>query len=361
MFINTWERYFYRELAKSTGLFLFIFYGLYVLIDYSSHLSGMHYHHSKLKIGELLIHYGCEFSARADILLPFGLLIGTIKTLTKLNAQSELVSLLAGGHSLRRLLLPYVATALFGVVLLYANNEFILPKALHRLNRLDEKYADQRHRSKEELRALHLQLEDGSLLIYVTFNPISKNFHEAYWLASPEELWRMDELDPFATPPLGRLVDHFNRQESELTYQASYEEKTFPKMHFDHENLRASLTTPDQFSLSELLAEAPQEKAGNKSEKGARLLTALNRKLALPWLALLAVIGPAPFCLRFSRHSHTFSIFAGGIFGLVAIYLILDAATVLGERQVVAPGIAIFAPMGFFISLFLYRFIRIRT
>jgi len=43
-----------------------------------------------------------------------------------------------------------------------------------------------------------------------------------------------------------------------------------------------------------------------QSEKEARSLSALHRKLATPWLCLLAVLAPAPFCMRFRDNSPLF-------------------------------------------------------
>lgn len=358
--IKIWEKYFYKELLKTTCLFLLIFYCLYALIDYSSHLSGTHYHHSKLSFYELLIHYGWEFSSRAEILLPFGLLIATVKTLTQLNSRRELVALLAGGYSLYRLLIPYLFVALFGVMLLYANNEWLVPKSVSQLNYLSEKHAHQKRKINQQLKANHLKLQDGSLLIYGVFNPASNKFHDVYWISS-QEIWHINELNPFASPPTGTGIDCFDRKNACLTYQTSHQEKEIASMKFNNQHLHATLRTPDQLSFSELFIETSTGDEESQSEKGARRLTALYRKLTLPWLAFLAVIGPAPFCLRFSRNSYVFFIFAGAIFGLVTIYLILNAATVLSERQIINPKTAFLGPMSAFMAVFLYRFIRMRT
>lgn len=359
--MKIWERYFLGQLLKNAGMFLLIFYGLYVLIDYASHLSGVNYHHSKLGIKELIVHYSSEFSERADILIPFALLIGTIQTLTQLNTHSELVALLAGGFSLHRLFLPFLATGLGAVLLLYINNEAILPKALKNISHLDTKYAKQKSKASGDTVANHIRLEDGSLLIYREFDPESKLFTEVYYIPSLDEVWRIEVLDPFSKPPKGFSVDHFTSEQGTLHYKNSAATVLFPKLHFDEKKLSENLALPRELPLSTLIQEAPDESTALANEKAAKSLTALYQKLALPWLALLAVIGPAPFCLRFSRQLPTFMIFTLGIFGLVGIYLVMDAAILLGERQVISPSQAIFGPMGFFFSIFLYRYIRIRT
>lgn len=351
-----WERYFYRQLFKSAALFLLIFYGLYVLIDYSSHLSGVHYHHSKLKIKEFIIHYLSEFSGRADILIPFALLIGTIHTLCQLNVHSELVALLASGISLHRLLRPFLMIGFGGVLFLYVNNELILPKALKNISHLGTKYAQKKAKSLGQLKANTLQLKNGGVMVYREFDPVSRQFFEVYYLPSLSDIWRIEVLDQ----QKGSLCDHFKAEKGILTYQNSYASFSFPELLIDEKQLSETIAQNLELPLSTLIQEAPKESLALENEKAARNLTALYQKLALPWLALIAIIGPAPNLLRFSRQLPIFFIFALGIFGLVAIYLIMDAAILLGERQVLSPSIAIFGPMGFFISFFLYRYLRIQ-
>lgn len=358
--ITTWEKYFYRELFKSIFLFLLIFYGLYCLIDYASHLSGAHYHHSKLGVGELIVHYLCEFSARAEILIPFALLIGTIHTLCKLNVHSELVALLAGGFSVHRLMRPYIILGLLGVSLLYLNNEFFLPPAMKRLSRLDEKYLHQKKALNKD-RAHHLTLLDGTHLIYGDFDASQERLLDVYWIPSFEQVWHMAELDPFKESPMGYTVDHFKKEKGVFAHASSTAQEKFSSMRFNKKTLSETLLSPDHVPLSKLIAEAPKESAALENEKSASALTALYRKLTLPWLALLAILGPAPFCMRFSRQLPVFLLFTTGIFALVAFYLLIDATTVLGERQLISPALAIFVPSSFFAALFLYRFMKMRT
>lgn len=359
---NTWERYFYRELLKSFALFLMLFYVLYIVVDYASHLSGAHYHHSRLHIGEFLLHYLCEFSVRAEILVPFGLLIATVHTLCRYNVNTELVALLAGGYSLHRLMRPYLVVGLLGVAALYINNEFFLPHAAKKLSSLDEKYASQKNKQLQSISARHLHLSDGSLLLYRDFDSSSQQFNNAIWIPETGEIWKMRTLDPFLTVPVGTFVDHFKRgANGSMDYIESSAKFAFEKMSFNRQKLSETIAPAEELAISTLIKATPELSASDENEKAARSLTALFRKLALPWLALIAIIGPAPFCIRFSRNQSIFLIFTGAIFGLVAIYLVIDSTTVLGERQLISPAMAIFAPFSFFISLFLYRYARMRT
>lgn len=122
-----WERYFLKELSKVFLLILFGFYFLYVLIDYAFHTST-YTHLSFLKI---LLVYVYHLSKRALVLLPFALLMATIKVITTSNQQKEIIALLAGGISKRRLLRPFLLFALLCVSLLYFNEQFFHPFAVN--------------------------------------------------------------------------------------------------------------------------------------------------------------------------------------------------------------------------------------
>lgn len=166
---------------------------------------------------------------------------------------------------------------------------------------------------------------------------------------------------PFENPPKGLSVDHLTPSNGVLNWKNSYLSYSFPNLFFNEIKLAETLSIPKGKPLSELALKVPKLSDAFENEKAARHLTALYQKIALPWLALIAVIGTAPFCIRFSRTLPVFLIFSSGIFGLVAIYMIMNAAIILGERQVVSPLLAIFAPMGAFLMIFVTRYVRMRT
>lgn len=340
-------RYFYGSLLRSAFMTLVLFYGLYSLIDYSSHLSGAHYPHSKFSLGSMILHYLCELSLRADIFIPFSLLIGTLFSLTRMNTHSELVAFQAGGFSLRKLLAPYLYVGFGAVLLLYANEEWGIPAAAKREEKIRFESFHKKMKNMTFLQARSMHLEDKSLVIYKEFNPSSQTLHEVFWIPSIDNIWRIQILDPFSNPPQGFFVDHFARNANgQLAAALSTPTLPFPWLKFNKEMLKASLKVPENEPLSELLVNTPAQSSEEESEKTARKLTALYRKLALPWWALLAILGPAPFCVRYSRHSSYFTLFACWLFLFLASYLVIDALTVLGERQLISPELAIGCPTG---------------
>lgn len=364
MFLNKiWERYFLWEVCKSTLFFLFCFYGLYVLIDYASHSASFHRHHIKFQWLEVALYYFCEFAKRVEVLLPFALLIATIRTLSALNVHNELIALMSSGISMRTLMRPFVFLGLFCTFLMYLNIEIILPIAMKELKLIDDRRELQKAKHRQKAAAQHLSLEDESTVIFQRYDSSQNFFFDAYWIRSIDDVYRIKYLYPNNLTedriPTGKFVDHLVRDaQGQLVVMETLDTKAFPNMRFNDQILLETITSPEEESLSELWNKLPEAKP-ILNEKESRILSAFYQKLAMPWLCLLAIMGAAPFCVRITRNLPIFFIYAGSIFGLVAVYLILDAAVLLGERQALAPFWAIwpvFALIAFPLS---WRFVRV--
>lgn len=360
MMIKIWERYFLKTAARSFFLFIIGFYGLYVLIDYSSHASSFHYNHIRFQWSELITYYACEFIERMDVLIPFAILIATIRTLSNLNIHNELVALLACGVKLKRLMLPFVLSGLLFTGLMYLNNELLLPTALREIKHIDNTHKGQKNKTNQNPSVQHVALEDQTTLIFQSYDSLKQSFFDAYWIPTINEVYRIKYLYPYAEIPHGRFVDHMMRnKQGELVVIESFEEKNFPRMQFNKQTLLETITSPDEQSITSLWEKLP-ERGKIQSEKESQIATNFYYKLVMPWFCLLAVVGPIPFCVRFTRTLPIFFIYASSIFGLVACYLLMDAALVLGERQVLPPLLVICVPFLLFFGIFSFRFLSLR-
>lgn len=354
--LKIWQRYFLKQWFTMFFLFMFCFYGLYILIDYASHTGTFHHQSIKLTWSALAYYYGAEFVKRLDILLPFGLLIATVKTLCMLNVRHELVALLASGISLQRLLRPFFMVGLLAVAVVYLNSQFLLPFALGELKRFNTKQALKHSASSRYPEVHQLTLEDGTSLLFHHYDGDTKQFFDAYWIRSVDEIYRMKILDPHSKYPTGQHVDFIKRNsDGQLRVAESFASKDLDTMRFSKQGLTETITPPEELSISELWKKLPSS-YDNLTEKESQKLTIFFRKLIMPWLCLLAVIGPASLCVRFTRRLPVFFIYAGSIFSLVAVYLVMNAATVLGERQVLEPVVAMWPPFILFAGICLWRY-----
>jgi lipopolysaccharide export system permease protein len=358
MFMAIWERYFLRKFIRMFFLFLFCFYGLYVLIDYASHTSTLAHHQIQIPWSEIARYYLFVFASRAEILLPLALLIALVQTVCTLNSHQELVAFMASGFKLKLLMRPFLAMGLLCVGLMYANEQFLLPEALRKLRRMEDSTKHQKSRHAPRLAVRHVVLEDGSLLIFQDYDTAKERFFDAYWIQSIDQIYRMKYLSPTSSAPVGFFVDHLVRQPNgELLQEASYRELTFPAMQFNPELLQSTILDPEILSISDLTTQV-LEVSSDLNEKESKILTAFYWKLVLPWLCLLAIIGPAPYCVRFSRQLPIFLIYVFSLFGLIAFFMFMDAAQVVAKRQVLSPFWAICGPFITVFGYFGWRFVK---
>lgn len=357
-----WERYFLREMTKMFILFLFGFYALYVLIDYSNHSSSFQHYHFSFK--DIVLYYAYEFVARMDLLVPFAILIAFIKTICACNANNELVALLASGIPLKRLLAPFVAFGIFCTFLIYVNTEVLQPLAVKQHSRLEESRAKKKQKKFKHALIQQIPLKDNSSIIFQTYDSDLDRFFDVYWVRSIDDIYRIKYLYPHTSIPTGsiptgKFTEHLQRNsEGNLIIADTELEKEFPDMVFDKKTLLETVSLPSEMALSTLQQKLPQS-GKIQNEKDAQILTSYYYKLAFPWLCLLAVIAPAPFCTRFSRTLPIFFIYASYIFALVAFYIVMDAAVILGERQVISPAIAIWTPFSITFAFFGWKFAKL--
>lgn len=354
-----WGRYFLTQMLKVFFLFLTCFYGLYVLIDFTSHATHFHHTHQAINWKEVGLYYLGDFSKRMEVLIPFALLISTIKVLCSLNIHHELVALMASGIPLRALLRPFILVAIVSVGLLYANTEWLVPKAMNALKHIEETHQRQRRQALKLPSIQHLILEDDSTLLFQHYDSLRQLFFNVYWIRSIDEVIHMETLDPYAEVPIGFDLDGFKRnKKGHLERVETYSTRILPSLRFNKERLMETLTPAEELPLATLWDKHPHGVSA-KSEKEAQIMTVFYYKMALPWLALLAVLAPAPFCVTQTRQLPVFLIYAFAIFGLVAFYLLIDAALLLGKRQLLPPYVAIGGPVLLIFGLVSFRYGRI--
>ncbi len=339
-------------------LFLICFFGLYIIIDFANQSSSLS-QHLHLHWYSIVNYYLFVFSNRAEILIPLSLLIATIYSLTSLNSNHELAAFMAGGYSLHKLLSPIIFFGFFCVIALYANEQYLMPAALKHLQKIDYATKHKKNRYETKLTAKHIRLDNHSLLVFQNFDPSTETFFDAYWIESINSIYRIKILKAGESIPYGEFVDHLERKENgEVLQKEAFDHLEFPKIIFHSDILQSSLIDPEIQSLTKL-AKKMKEISPVPDEKESKILTAFYWKLALPWLCLLAVMIPSPFCVRFSRNIPIFMITVCSLFGLIAFYMFLDAGQVVAKRQVLPPFWAIIIPFFSVFSYFSWRYYKL--
>ncbi len=352
-----WQRYILVEALKIFFLFMGSFYFMYVIIDYSSH--AKYFGRASLNIVDIAQYYFFHFAKRADILVPFALMLANIKVLCSLNLNRELVAFQAGGLRLKKLLRPFLFLSLLGASALYINTEMLAPSSLTYLDDFEEAYFKSKDRTKRKHYVNEVHLQDGSKVIYKSYDFSKEAFMDVFWIRNSDNIYRIQELAPYEDIPEGSFVDHLQRDMSgSFVRSESFRTRAFEEIAFDPESLHAALVPPETQSLSQLWEHLPKKKKRLKDSE-AEILAYFNYKAAMPLVCFLVLLGPAPFCIRFNRQLRVFPIFAISIFALITFFTLMDTALILGESQVLSPRWAIWAPFLLAFAGLGYRYTKV--
>lgn len=329
--MHIWKRYFYKEIVFTFCFLLFCFYALYVSLDLMAHIKDLRTGNTAFSTWAL--YYICTFFRRLDILLPFTVLIGSIRILLKLRARNELVALLASGIPLQTLLRPFLLTACSAAMLLYINYEFILPKALPQASFIQESHFGKRSLMEQATPLREIMLKDSSKMIYRTYNPQLKQFQDVFWIASVDTIYHMKNLTCEDATPTGTMIDVIKRDKNGfLQKTASFDQLLLSDMQFDEESLKDSITPPRDQSLTQLFSQMILY-THSQSDRASEIKGNFYFKLTFPLICLLAFVGAAPYCLHFSRTFSPFMTYLISIGSLFCFFLFLQVIFVLAKSQ----------------------------
>lgn len=354
-----WQRYVLGSLLKGFLFFLFCFFFLYSLIDFSTHSQDF-FIKGSLNFSKLSSFYSYQFIKRLELLLPLSLLISTARTLTTLNASRELVALQASGLSLKKIFRPFFQLAVVCSLLGYCNEEVFIPKWTASFT--ETKHARTKNPLKKTSRKQFtvLCLNDSSKLIYQSFDPEKNVFFDVYWITSFNDIWRMKYLNADPKEPIGQFVDHIVRnKEGLLEKKESFDITHIPSLKWDFQQLNKKQSSIKYQKISQLAKLMWESKDNRSFHLRSEIQTYFFRKLAIPLLPFLILIGVLPFCVRYSRIPPVFMIYGPSLLAFVVFFTLMNAMTIIGENRVIPPFIAVFSPLILSLTLTAKRFYKI--
>jgi lipopolysaccharide export system permease protein len=339
-----WERYVFYELLKVFLFFVFGFYLLYTLIDYSIHAR----HFSKIQDltwVDLITYYFYLFIKRLDLVLPLALLIATNKVLLYLNQKNEMMALLVGGLKKIELLRPFFILASFITVVLFLNFEFTIPSSLNYLENFENKHFKKNISNNFDFPSTYcIPIENGGKLIFSKYLTLTKTFEDVFYIQSQDEIWKIKTLKTSDSYSEGFYVEHLIRDENDLLIKGrSYERLIFPGLIIDLSFRKKAILPFEHRSLSSLYS-LMSSLNPLYLENAFRIQTQFFFKLFMRFISFLVIIACAPFCMTFSRRLPIFMIYAMSIFGVVAFFTVMDTAVILGENHLFLPFLAITTP-----------------
>ncbi len=351
-----WERYFFKEVTKVFILFLFLFFVGYSLLEYSIHMQDFA-KDKNLKVYDVLTYFFYQFIKRATLLIPLGFLVAVIKTLCTANARKELVALQAAGISIKLILRPFFILGALLVVFIGFSTESLLPKSLTYLDEF--RYAHFKHSQYGERKEpIHVfYLNDNSKLIFQHFDQKNELFLDVIWVISIDDIWRMKKLEANPSQPIAHFADHITRTKSGILEKTeSFETHLLNGLTWDKKMARKGFTPLENRAVSALYKLYSQ--SSNPLQQAEALSQVLIKSVQM-LLPLLAVLGVAPYCIRYSRGIPLLFIYAVALFGFLALFTFLNATVILAENNVIHPLLAITGPFACVLLACLFRFKKI--
>lgn len=357
--MKLWERYFLREISKVFFFFLLCLFFLYALLDFSTHMDDF-FKNSRLQLIDMGRFYLDHFLKRADFLFPLALAVSTIKVLSTFNTRREWLVFQVAGISTKRLLLPFFYMATFCLAFNLLNFQLWLPSSLNHMDDFHAAHFKHSHRAKRKELIHLLNLRDNSKLIYQTYDSSKNALFDALWIRNNDDIWRMKYLSADPQNPEAQFVDHLVRgKEGFLEKTESFDAYRFTTLKWHPQMTGKGLIPFENRSVKALLSLASSP--STTPYELPKILTQICFKCAVPFLSIFVIFAIAPFCIRFSRKSTPFILYAASLFGLMAFYMLLDDAVILGENSIVSPYFAIFAPFTILGALSTLIYIRKTT
>jgi len=342
--MKIWQRYFATVFASTTLTILGCIFLLYIVIDAMAHAKGITREFGSF--WNAALYYISTLSKRLYILLPFAVLIATIRCLYRFQQRGEFVALLSSGISKRKILQPFLQVTLCLTAFLFINTQFILPRACRFIERFEQKTS----KLTVDYQPREAMLHDGSKIVYSDYDPKTDILQDLFWIRSTDEIYHFKSLSLETTPPVGKWVDEIRRnEEGALEKVDSYRSLEMRDMDFSEQALKDSLIPAEEQSLLLLLKQTVLY-IHSSSMKATELTSYLMYRLTSPLLTLLVFVAIAPFCLDFKRTS-LMMLYLFSIAGLFCLHIILQTCFILAKSQVISPFFAIVLP---WIALFYY-------
>lgn len=352
-----WKRYFFKEITKMFFFFLGVFFLLYSLLDYSLRMDDF-IHNNTLQIKDIFSIYLNQFLKRAPLLCPLSLLIATIKILTSLNNHREWLVLQLTGLRTRHLLKPFFWAAAFCSIFNWVNLEYLFPSSMQQITELKiAHFKDSKKAQRHELIHL-LTLKDNSKLVYQAYVPEENALFDVLWIRSTDDIWRIKFLNAEPTEPLGRYVDHLQRNSEGLFEKVgSFEKLLLSDLKWHPSMAGLSMIPFEERSISDLYTLLSLSSSITPYEI-PKVISRLTSKITMPLLSFIVVLMIAPYCIQFSRQSHFFLIYVIGIFTLFTLYTLLETAVILGEYGVFNPLLTLLFPFVIPGAFFTWNFLK---
>ncbi len=347
-----WRHFFVRFGLLATALSAIAF-GLFIFVDLLAHIKDVFDPTTNFRTWR--DYYICMLSSRLNVVLPFSLTTAAAILIPRIIRYNELIPLFNAGISLRQIVRPFLAVALFASLFLWGNAEFVLPRTMRRLNKIVDSDFGRTPVHDVPSRLGVVLFDEGSRLFFSQHDPLNRRIDDAFWVRSTDCVLHVEQLFYFKDrSPEGHGVDVIERDPSgRMKKTASYPFCELSQLKVTREAVRVSMSDPKTLSLLQL-GMLVSRFGSSHSERATETTIAFYSALLSPLLAWLAVLIPAPLAFRFERRYPQALIVFVSLAALFCFLLVIHASVVLARVPGLSPTPILILP--WLVALFLgYR------
>lgn len=320
-----------------------IFIAIAVVFDFSEKVDD--FIEKKAPFSEIIINYYFNFIPYyAGTLSPLLIFIAAIFFTSKMANNTEIVAILSGGVSFRRLLYPYFLTALFFALLSFLFNSYLIPYANKTRIEFENTYVNNKYVYKEK--NIHMQLDKETYAYLESYNNITntgyrfslekfKGMDLYYKLMSDHIQWDSTKNSWLIRNYSIRYINHLN----ESLVKGMQLDTVLPMNPHDFERKDNSIIT---LTLGELDTYMQKEK-----ERGAGNTEAYEiekyKRYAMPFSTFILILIAVSLCSRKVRGGIGAQL-GIGIGSSFAYILLMQFSTTFALKGSLHPVIAVWIP-----------------
>ncbi len=154
---STLDRYIIRKYLGTFFYALLLFLCISVVVDITEKIND--FLDCKASVGQIVIYYLTWIPYMGGLLAPLFVFISVIFFTSKLAGDSEIIAMLSGGVSFKRLLRPYIFVALVLAVLFWFANNYLIP--FTNVKKVDFELTNLKNKKTFGSRNFHFALTNG--------------------------------------------------------------------------------------------------------------------------------------------------------------------------------------------------------
>lgn len=169
------DRYIIKKLLSTFVFVVLVLLAIICVIDYTE--KNEDFIKQNLSFGKIVVEYYFNFIPyMANMLSPLTIFIASVFVTARLASHTEIIAMLSGGVSFRRLLLPYLIGSITVAVCIFGLIGWVVPKANKKRVAFENQYTKEQFYYNK--RHIHMKIAPESYVYMESYNNLTKTGYQ---------------------------------------------------------------------------------------------------------------------------------------------------------------------------------------